>query len=279
LYLKNSLFFLLFALLINGCSAVKKSQFIKPSLDLISHPLEIENPENKILLIYNHGSTSEENADPCFPNSTFLAGGMPSIIRSLVGKKIAGKDVVVYAFCSRIKGLQKSEDTPYNLKIRYRINEIISIVKRFTDLGIVANNIFLVGHSAGGWASLMIEASNPKSINAVIAFSPAFSGVKSRRNQQWQQFRDDQEKELKSAKKINALIYAFRRDAYNSLADLSFFSQISGVEYYPLSGDGSLLSCYRGHRAVFKSCFEATQSATIIDFISRRLKQVSNTHN
>ncbi len=265
---------MVFVLLVNGCSVVvKKSQFIKPSLDLSSHPLEIENPGNKILLIYNHGSTSEENADPCFPNSAFLAGGMPSVIRSLAGKKIAGKDVVVYAFCSRIEGLHKIEDTPYNLKIRYRMNEIISVVKRFTDLGVVAENIFLVGHSAGGWASLMIEASNPNSVNSVIAFSPAFSGVKSRRNQLWQQFRDDQERELISAKKIDALVYAFRRDAYNSLSDLSFFSKIPGVEHHPLSGKGGLLSCYRGHRAVFKSCFEVTQSATIVDFISRRLKQ------
>lgn len=267
---------LVFLLLMSGCSAVKKSQFIKPSLALNSHPLEIENPQNKILLIYNHGSTSEDTTDPCFPNSSFLAGGMPSVVRSLAGKKIAEKDVVVYAFCSRIKGLQKTEDTPYNLKIRYRINEIVSVVKRFTDLGVVADNIFLVGHSAGGWASLMIEASNPNLVNSVIAFSPAFSGVKSRRNQQWQQFRKDQERELQSAKKIDALIYAFRRDAYNSLDDLSFFSEISRVEYHPLSGKGDLHRCYRGHRAVFKSCFEATQSATIIDFIARQLKQDIN---
>lgn len=260
-------------LILGGCSAMTKSQFIQPSRDLRSEPLKIDNPEDKILLIYNHGSTSEEKADPCLPNNHFFPGAMPSIISDLVGKQISGKSLVVYALCTSIQGLIKTRDTSENLKIRYRINEIKTVIQQFTNLGVLPKNIFLVGHSAGGWASLMIEAKSPGLVNSVIAFSPAFSGVKSKRNEQWQQFRNDQQEELKVATKIDALVYAFRRDAYNSLADLSFFSEIPGVEYYPLSASGELRKCYRGHRAVFKRCFLATQSVTVVNFIAKKTAQ------
>ncbi len=263
--------FVLSLLLLHGCATLGNSQFVDAGPELHNQPLSVDNPQNKILLIYNHGSRPEGYADPCFPNNAFLPGGMPSVVHHLAGETIDGKTLVVYALCSQVGGLIKLRDTEENLKIRHRIAEIERAVDRFHRLGFAARQIFLVGHSAGGWASLMVAAEQPESVNAVIAFSPAFAGFRKTRNRQWWAFRRRLAEQLSASPYLDALVFAFPGDPYNTLEELAFLGRIPGVEYRPLTGSGELAHCYRGHRTAFRSCFERNERSVILDFIRQRL--------
>ena len=56
---------------------------------------KISNPENKILLIYNHGqSTHDGSSSDCV-----WKAGMKNMA-SLVGQKVMGKEILVYIFCT-----------------------------------------------------------------------------------------------------------------------------------------------------------------------------------
>ena len=61
---------------------------------------KIKNPQNKILLIYNHGqSTHDGPSSDCAWKS-----GMKNM-SSLIGKKVKDKEIVVYLFCTgKLKG-------------------------------------------------------------------------------------------------------------------------------------------------------------------------------
>ena len=61
---------------------------------------KINDPENKILLIYNHGQSSHDGPS----NDCVWKGGMRNMA-SLVGEKIKDKEVLVYIFCTgKLKG-------------------------------------------------------------------------------------------------------------------------------------------------------------------------------
>ena len=64
---------------------------------------------------------------------------------------------------------------------------IINKVNEFLMQGF--ENIILVGHSAGAWASLNLQSRFPKKIDGVIAFNPAFTGTKKNKGKTKQKFR------------------------------------------------------------------------------------------
>ena len=70
--------------------------------DKVSYSKEqkIDNPQNKILLIYNHGQTTHDG-----PSSDCAWKGGMHNMSSLVGKKVKDKEIVVYLFCTgKLKG-------------------------------------------------------------------------------------------------------------------------------------------------------------------------------
>lgn len=257
---------------LTGCASIGSSRYIghQAFSDNANLPLDAV---NAVVLIYNHGSLSEDKRDPCFPDSGILPGGMPDIVRGLSGKKLAGKSVYIYALCSEIPGRLKLRDSAENLKIRLRMDEIIVTVQRFRALGVPSEQIFLLGHSAGGWASLLIEREDPELVNAVVAFAPAFAGMKHRRNKTWQRFRDQHQRHLSAGKNMRGLVYAFPGDSYNTPADLAFFARIPYLEFQPLALPQNVAarSCYRGHRAVFRRCFSQAHGVELRDFLQRQL--------
>ena len=61
---------------------------------------KIVNPENKILLIYNHGQGTHDGPS----NDCAWKGGMKNM-SSLIGNKVKNKEIVVYLFCTgKLKG-------------------------------------------------------------------------------------------------------------------------------------------------------------------------------
>ena len=263
------------ALLGAGCAA-GRSQFV-PGEPSKEDAVRLAAPAETVVLIYNHGSGQEFIPDPCEP-----AGGdasewaVPSVLSNLSGTRVAGKVIAVYGYCtpSRV-GEYRHAERSGEPKVVKRAREIAMLADRFAALGVPRRQIFLAGHSAGAWASLLVARQGPGRFNALIAFGPAFAGRRETRPPGWEWLRGTQVLNLSAATRIDALIFAFEGDPYEPPEDVAFLRQIPGVELVVLSGtriDGVSCGGRSPHLTDRKPCFHTTQGSRIRDYIERRLQ-------
>lgn len=263
----------------------------------LSKGFTVDNPSEKIILIYNHGSNAEFEKDPCEPEEIdyIWLGGTPSILANLSGEKILGKTILVYAFCSsELRGdyarLSWTLPAPYPgaSKQEKRQKAILEIVEKFLALGVPAKQIFLAGYSAGGWASLTIAATDSDKVNAAIAFGPAVAAKWWPRDKGWRALRASLVERIKSADNLKALVFAHPNDPYETPESLAFLREFSGVEFielprYPKKigkkwcryADNPEVLIRDGHDIYQASCFH-TYAPRIVDYIQRRLKAVGD---
>jgi hypothetical protein len=237
-----------------------------------SRGLSIVNPKSKAVILYLHGSVLEKMDDRCDPNSAVLGDNVPEVVQQLNGTKMLGLEVMVFAPCH---GRATKLGEP--LKIDQRVVAINDSLKELHRAGVDASHIFLVGQSAGGWAALLHQKRHPQSVNAVIAFAPAFAGKKQWRPDIWQQRHEAQAAEILSANLISSLVFAFQNDDYNSQVDLEFLSRIKGTTLLKLPDDaiagvGCDIPLFgSSHRNAFRKCFDQTQSGVLKIFLQERL--------
>ena len=138
----------------------------------------------------------------------------------------------------------------------------------FTKQGF--NNIVLVGHSAGAWASITLKSQFPEKIDGVIAFHPAVSGTfKNRKDWPWW---EDVRTQLIGLMKLenlkNALVFAHNKDHYETPKSLSFLSNLKSIKFVDISG----LDCKgeaklgRGHAITLTKCF-AEKDNNIVPYL------------
>ncbi len=234
--------------------------------------LSIVNPKSKAVILYLHGSVVEKMDDRCDPNSLVLGDTVPEVVQQLNGTQLLGLEVMVFAPCH---GRATRLGEP--LKIDQRVQAIDETLKELKRAGVDSSQIFLVGQSAGGWAALLHQKRHPNSVNAVVAFAPAFAGKKQWRPEVWQQRHESQAAEILSANLISSLVFAFKNDDYNSQDDLNFLSQVKGTTLLKLPGDAIAgVDCDipmfgSSHRNVFRKCFDQTQSSVLKNFLQERL--------
>ncbi len=264
-YLKH-LGWLALMLLIGGCA--NHSQFIAAEPVL---PLDA----NSIVLIYNHGSGQEFSHDQCRPNGLTT----PRVVKQLAQARIAERPVVVYGLCFQRWGDYRHHDREGEPKVVKRAKAIEETVRRFQQQGIAPGRIFLVGHSAGAWASLLVVRRAEVVVAGVIGFAPAFAGPAANRSEGWLALREAQVEYLMQAPQIEALIYAFEGDAFNPPEALAFLQEIDGVQLRALAADeidgrpcGGLWGG-NSHRTAFDDCFADTQYEQIVDYIESRLRR------
>lgn len=234
--------------------------------------LSIANPKSKAVVLYLHGSVVEKMDDRCDPNSAELGESVPEVVRQLNGAEVLGLEVMVFAPCH---GRATKLGEP--LKIDQRVQAIDETLKELNRAGIEPSQIFLVGQSAGGWAALLHQKRHPQSVNAVVAFAPAFAGKKQWRPEVWQQRHESQAAEILSANLISSLVFAFKNDDYNSQSDLDFLSRVKGTTLLKLPGDAIAgVDCDiplfgSSHKNAFRKCFDQTQSGVLKNFLQERL--------
>ena len=136
---------------------INKSGFLSKKLS-VSALSKIDNPKEKIILIYNHGqNTFDGSSNSCTDYGQIRNQG------SLVGERINGKEIMVYNLCThKIKGDMPlkwwiSKDKPYvgKTKIDKRVEANLQLVKQLNSLGVPKNQIFVTGHSCGGLTTLL----------------------------------------------------------------------------------------------------------------------------
>ena len=149
-----------------------------------------------------------------------------------------------------------------------REREIERTVDSFLKLGVPARNIFLAGHSAGGWSSLMLMDKVAIKFNAVIAFAPACCGRRSESTIYpiWRgQIRPTQVREMVDVQDFQALVFAYENDPFNRPEDLRFLT-----DAFPDSVVLSRSSCAAGHFTHVRDCKRRRTTKLIRQYIEER---------
>lgn len=250
------------------------SETSKLSVKTTFDAVPLNDPGNTVLLIYNHGSRQEFHADRCNPPSD-----VPEVVRNLSGREVAGKQVLVYAFCtpSRI-GEYRHQSRTGEPKVAKRARDIEHLIDRFAAAGLPSRNIFLVGHSAGAWASLLVSRRGNVDINAVIGFAPAFAGPKATRSPGWWDLHRQQSAFLRASPRLDALVFAFDGDRFSDVSELGSVFSAPGVEFVPITrqiANGADCGPVLSHRGAFANCFDELASRRISAFIEQRLRDTA----
>ena len=96
-------------------------------------------------------------------------------------------------------------------------------------------NLFLAGHSNGAWTALMMMKDVNTRFNGVIAFAPAFAGKRSEISfaPWWRNTtRPRQIKEMLTAPRMDALVFAYENDAFNRPQELQFLPNQLSITVY-----------------------------------------------
>ena len=253
-------------IILSGCTASNYTGFWGTSLNASPKakgypkerpPIELKNPEERIIVIYNHGTTNPRSIENCGTRWN-------KVPQSLLA--IQNEKILIYYLCSRASELpSKSRAGEY---IYGRLAEVEKTVDEFLALGVPAGNIFLAGHSAGGWVSLMAMRHFKEKFNAAIAFAPAFAGKRSEELQYpwWRrEARPKQIREMMEATEFKALVFAYDGDPWNRPQDLQFLT-----DHFPETVRMIPYECdtFSKHLTHLNDCRQAETTKAISDYIN-----------
>ena len=160
--MKKLLLIILFLAVSNNVYAngkILKNGFITKSSS-VKKGMDIEDPKNKIIIIYNHG----QNSNDTVKTKECIWVNQIRNQASLVDEEINGKKIMVYNFCTNDfagdMSLKKSwwnSKTPYvgKHKLDKRVEKNLELVEKFIDIGVPRKQIIISGHSCGGLLTLM----------------------------------------------------------------------------------------------------------------------------
>ena len=211
-------------------------------------------PENAVVMIFNHGTNRPQFRHVCNEGQD-----VPTVIYDLA----AAHGWLVHYLCSL--AIDGNEPASYPSK---RADEILALVAAYRAKGVPASRIFLAGHSAGGWSSLMAARKDHSGFNAIIAFAPAFAGTRAEQVC-WPIWRGEylprQIAYLRQAPRIDALILAYSDDEFERPVDLKPLETIRGINLIAFD------ACNAGHGTTYSECFRSGARIEIEDYVQRRL--------
>ena len=269
---------------------------------------EVKDPKNKILIIYNHGQDDHDK-----PSKDCVWGNNIRNFASLSGKKVKDKEVLVYLYCTdhlagddRKRLWKKKFDFPYKgiTKLDKRVNANLDLVKKFVELGVPKNQIFLAGQSCGGWVTMMLISKYPDKVAGGISTHHACYGKLSKKykvnkvgiEKALENFkkkkpgpavlRENQIKDISKAKNLPVLVFTHPKDPYDGLLS-DWVEEIPGVKRIVISEDFKINNkwCNRiginngerweekiknGHYMALGNCFQYF-NPTILDFIESKI--------
>ena len=159
---------------------ILKSGFISKSAS-VKEGMNIDDPKNKIIIIYNHGQNSNDKAH----KSECIWVNQIRNQASLVDKEINGKKIMVYNFCTNdfagdmsLKKHWWNSKTPYvgKHKLDKRIEKNLELVEKFIKIGVPRKQIIISGHSCGGLLTLMLLSAYPEKVGGGISYMQACFG-------------------------------------------------------------------------------------------------------
>ena len=159
---------------------ILKSGFITKSAS-IDESMNINDPKNKIIIIYNHGQNTNDKAHK---NECVWINQIRNQT-SLVDEEINGKKIMVYNFCSNdfagdmsLKKHWWKSKTSYvgKHKLDKRVEKNLELVEKFISMGVPRKQIIISGHSCGGLLTLMLLSAYPEKVGGGISYMQACFG-------------------------------------------------------------------------------------------------------
>ena len=158
---------------------ILKSGFITKSAS-VNEGMNIEDPKNKIIIIYNHGQNKNDKA---IKNECIWVNQIRNQA-SLVDMEINGKKIMVYNFCTNYLAGDMSPKKYWKFKEPYegihkldkRIEKNLELVDKFVKIGVPRKQIIISGHSCGGLLTLMLLAAHPDKVGGGISYMQACYG-------------------------------------------------------------------------------------------------------
>ena len=158
---------------------ILKSGFITKSAS-VDEGMNINDPKNKIIIIYNHGQNKNDKA---IKNECIWVSQIRNQA-SLVDVEINGKKIMVYNFCTNYLAGDMSPKKYWKFKEPYegihkldkRIEKNLELVDKFVKIGVPRKQIFISGHSCGGLLTLMLLAAHPEKVGGGISYMQACYG-------------------------------------------------------------------------------------------------------
>ena len=280
---------------------IKKDK-VKP----LKTDFNIEDPQNKIIIIYNHGQNENDSVQGC----TWI-----SMLRnhsSLVDQEINGKKIMVYNLCSdHLKGDMSQKKDWWYLKpqpkiymgkhiLDKRVELNLELIEKFVKIGVPRKQIFITGHSCGGLTTLLFMSRHPEKVGGGISYMQACFGKLShkykvkklgvemamekfrKKNEGPHDLRQKMNDEIKNNLKVPVLAFTHPKDKYEGLLS-DWLESIPGMkrivisENYKINGK----SCKRkgfdweepikkGHDMDTGLCFQY-YNPTILEYIASRM--------
>ena len=115
-------------------------------------------------------------------------------------------------------------------------------------------------------------------VTGVIAFAPTFAGPVEARPSGWTILHREQSALLRTASRLDALVFAFDGDAYSEVSDLGSVFTAPGVTFVPVTRTvGNYGDCGKVafHRGAFTQCFDGFAAPRISSFIEQRLRDTN----
>ena len=175
----------------------------------------------------------------------------------------------VYYLCSNAKDIIRAGSY-----LDQRLDELIAVLRALNDLGVAPANIFLAGHSAGAWVTLLAAKDYSHYFNATIAYAPACCGVREESEifPVWRaRVRPASVEKMLQAETIRALVFAYGDDPFNRPQDLQFLT-----DRYPKSTLMHAYNCGGAHNTHVDDCRIADTQARISEYVRLRLDDYSS---
>ena len=288
---------------------ILKSGFITKSAS-IKEGININDPKNKIIIIYNHGQNSNDKA---IKGECIWVNQIRNQA-SLVDKEINGKKIMVYNFCSNdfagdmsLKKHWWKSKTPYvgKHKLDKRVEKNLELVEKFISIGVPRKQIIISGHSCGGLLTLMLLSAYPEKVGGGISYMQACFGKLSKtykvkkvgsekalekfakKNPGPAELRARQINNIKQSDNVPVLAFTHPKDKWEGLLS-DWLEEVPGVKRIVISEDYKIngKSCVvkgddwqenisarknPGHEMNQGLCFQY-YNPEILNFIASRLK-------
>ena len=310
--MKKILIVVIFGLILCGNvfanGKILKSGFITKSAS-VEEGMNINDPKNKIIIIYNHGQNRNDKAikKECIWINQIMNQA------SLVDEEINGKKIMVYNFCSNDFAGDMSLEKGWNFKTTYegkhkldkRIEKNLDLVEKFVEIGVPRKQIIISGHSCGGLLTLMLLAAHPDKVGGGISYMQACFGKLSskykvkkvgsveaiakyaKKRPGGAELRQRQIDNIKKLNKFPVLAFTHPKDKYEGLLS-DWLEEVPGVKRIIISEDFKInkKTCVMkgkdweekisersngGHEMNMGLCFQY-YNPVILDYIASRIK-------
>ena len=286
---------------------ILKSGFITKSAS-VNESMEIKDPKNKIIIIYNHGQNKNDGA---LKNECIWVSQIRNQA-SLVDVEINNKKIMVYNFCTNDLAGDMSPKKYWKFKEPYegihkldkRIEKNLELVDKFVKIGVPRKQIIISGHSCGGLLTLMLLAAHPEKVGGGISYMQACYGKLSSKYKvkkvgseaalakfakKYPGGAELRQRQIDNIKKLNnvpVLAFTHPKDKYEGLLS-DWLEEVSGVKRIVISEDFKIngKNCVRkgkdwqqnvsenkngGHYMNQGLCFQY-YNPVILDYIASRL--------